>query len=148
VVGYDLKEFVKQYGFDCELLKLSEHDFALIKQFSEDTTAQSRNLIAALLIFITDVLVRVRRYYYSEDERADLGRVPCFFTESKFHRDVLGNGETRKTNRLFGSQYPPLYYWRDSYDARHTAPPDPRHTYVASGNNAAFAGPVLRRFNL
>lgn len=30
-VGYDLKEFVKEYGFDCELLKQAEHDFALIK---------------------------------------------------------------------------------------------------------------------
>lgn len=44
MVGYDLKEFVKQYGFDCELLKLSEHDFPLIKQFSEDTTRAIQKL--------------------------------------------------------------------------------------------------------
>lgn len=46
--------------------------------FSRMQLAQSRNLITALLIFITDGLVQARRYCNSEDELAALGRVLIF----------------------------------------------------------------------
>jgi len=83
----------------------------------------------------------------AQDERTDLGRV-LVFNDTKLNSDVREDGETRKTYWLFGSQYSATLLLADSYDARHTALSDPRLTYVASGKQRGFAGPVLRSFNL